>query len=107
MLYALAILAILAIGIFDMPLFPRVTFQRVGGITFVRVHRFQFSFCVCKETASQKTKRELHGLPKPSTRQASALGLAMQKLHDDCHAFFAWVKACATRMAGGMRLTHR
>lgn len=69
MLYALAILAILAIGIFDMPLFPRVSCKRVGGITFIRIHRFQFSFCVCHETAAQKAKRELHGLPKPCNKR--------------------------------------
>jgi len=69
MLYALAILAILAIAIFEIPLFPRVSWNRVGGITFIRIHRFQFSFCRCKETASQKAKRELHALPKPCNKR--------------------------------------
>ena len=36
------------------PAVPRITLKRVGGITFLRVGRLQFSWCVCQRPAQTR-----------------------------------------------------
>lgn len=52
-------LVMLAVECFGL---PSINAKRVGGIRFLRVHRYQFSFCVCRETADDKRRANLRAV---------------------------------------------
>jgi len=54
---SVSVLLVLALTVFDVN--PTILRAKHEGLHFLRVHRPQISFCICKETADQKRRREL------------------------------------------------